>query len=270
MYLTGTGDERSVACMKVPRPLLFRCCVACACALVFASRAGAQVAQPSKAMLEADGPPLVTAWTPPVYPDELKREKPPPSGSVTVNFIVSETGAVSGARAVKSSDRRFEEAAVASVEKWVCSPGVDSGKPVAMSVSATLFFKWPAPKTPPQLPPMESLPRMLPKTSAQPVSQPDRVDFPPWIVERIAKGGVVADLQIDTGGKVSGVNKGSAKIEFIINSAGRACLPRVVEAAQPEFGWAAAAALNQWIFAPPMRDGKPAGVRVQAPFDFGM
>jgi len=457
------------------------------CVLVFASRVGAQQ-QPSQAMLEADGPPFVTAWTPPVYPEELKKGKPAPSGNVTVNFIVSETGAASNVRAVKSTDKRFEAAAVASVEKWVFSPGVDTGKPVAMSVSVTLFFKWPAPKTSPLSPPMESLPRVLPKTSAEAVSQPVDVEFPAWIMERITKGVVYADLQIDTAGKVSGVtilatshpdfvlrsekkfrewtfkparqgelvlsgsarvslefmqpfekqpdatpsdvfklsppdgvaaddycdkmpervvvpdpvfpcdlalagksgeatvrftvtelgnisdvsvasasepafgqsleaamagseikvaykagkavpivmtwthyfrqppeqpltnnegdslesaearmirflrnggvvagakgldgglrpvwrampeypaalkakgvSNGSAKIEFIINSEGRACLPRVLEATQPEFGWAAMSALNQWVFDPPTRDGKPADVRVQVPFGF--
>ena len=476
---------------------LFRWCVACvgcACALVFAWRAGAQAGQgqqqPSQAMLEADGPPLVTAWTPPVYPEELKGAKPPPSGSVTVHFIVSETGGVGNVRAAGSTDKRFEAAAVASVEKWVCSPGVDSGKPVAMSVSARLFFKWPDAnaKKPSLSPPVESLPQMLPRTSAEPVSKPDDVAFPAWILERITKGTVLADLQIDTHGKVSGVtilaathpdfvlrsekkfrewtfkpasqgellvfstvraslrftqpfekqpdatpgdvfklappdgiaaddycdnmpervtvpdpvfpcdlalagksgeatvrftvgergaisdvsvvsatepafgqsleaavadseikaaykagkavpiamtwthyfrqpseqplvnnegdslesaearmirflrnggavagakgldgglrpvwrampkfpvalkakgvSNGSAKIEFIINSEGRACLPRVVEATEPEFGWAAMSALNQWVFDPPTRGGQPADVRVQVPFGF--
>jgi len=64
------------------------------------------------------------------------------------------------------------------------------------------------------------------------------------------------------------VSKGSAKIEFIINSEGRACLPRVVESTEPEFGWAAASALNQWVFTPPTRGGKPTDVRVQVPFGF--
>jgi len=41
-----------------------------------------------------------------------------------------------------------------------------------------------------------------------------------------------------------------------------------LEATQAEFGWAAATALNQWVFNPLTRGGKPADVRVQVPFDF--
>jgi TonB family protein len=51
---------------------------------------------------------------------------------------------------------------------------------------------------------------------------------------------------------------GSAEIEFFIDPDGRAQLPRIVSASQPEFGWAAATAVQQWYYDPPRRQGKPA------------
>jgi len=57
-------------------------------------------------------------------------------------------------------------------------------------------------------------------------------------------------------------------IEFIIDRDGRCRLPRVVSASQPEFGWAAAAAINQWVFAPPTKGGQPVDVKVNIPVDF--
>lgn len=61
---------------------------------------------------------------------------------------------------------------------------------------------------------------------------------------------------------------GQAKIEFIIDANGRVRLPRVVTASRDEFGWAAATAVSQWVFARPLRGGQPVEVRVSMPFDF--
>jgi len=61
---------------------------------------------------------------------------------------------------------------------------------------------------------------------------------------------------------------GEAVIEFIIDRDGRARLPRVVSATQEAFGWAAAAAISQWVFAPPLRKGEPTEVRVSVPVGF--
>jgi TonB family protein len=61
---------------------------------------------------------------------------------------------------------------------------------------------------------------------------------------------------------------GKAVIEFVVDREGRARLPRVVSASHPEFGWSAASALSQWVFAPPRRGGEPVDVNVSIPFEF--
>lgn len=62
--------------------------------------------------------------------------------------------------------------------------------------------------------------------------------------------------------------QGSAVIEVIIDKTGRSRVPKIVSATREEFGWAAATAVAQWVFAPPIRGGEPVDVRVQIPFQF--
>ena len=61
---------------------------------------------------------------------------------------------------------------------------------------------------------------------------------------------------------------GEATVEFVIDRDGRARLPRIVAATREEFGWAAATAVAQWLFRPPLRGGAPVEVKVQIPFNF--
>ena len=62
--------------------------------------------------------------------------------------------------------------------------------------------------------------------------------------------------------------QGSALIEFVIDKTGRARVPKIVSTTRDEFGWAAATALQQWIFVPPLRGGQLTDVRVQVPVEF--
>jgi TonB family protein len=63
---------------------------------------------------------------------------------------------------------------------------------------------------------------------------------------------------------------GSAEIEFFIDPEGRAQLPRIVAASQPEFGWAAATAIQQWFFEVPKQHGKPVFVRLRISMEFNL
>ncbi|HUG11653.1 MAG TPA: energy transducer TonB, partial [Opitutaceae bacterium] len=61
---------------------------------------------------------------------------------------------------------------------------------------------------------------------------------------------------------------GTARIEVIVDKKGRAVLPRILEASEPEFGWAAATAVQRWRFDPPTVGGKPVEVKVVIPIRF--
>jgi TonB family protein len=61
---------------------------------------------------------------------------------------------------------------------------------------------------------------------------------------------------------------GNAVIAFVIDREGRCRLARIVSATREEFGWAAATAIERWVFNPPKRNGQPTDVRVSLPVNF--
>jgi TonB family protein len=61
---------------------------------------------------------------------------------------------------------------------------------------------------------------------------------------------------------------GQAEIEFIVDRDGRVLFPRIVSASHEDFGWAAATAVSQWRFNPPMRNGQRVEVRMSVPILF--
>jgi TonB family protein len=61
---------------------------------------------------------------------------------------------------------------------------------------------------------------------------------------------------------------GQAEIEFIVDRDGRVLFPRIVSASHEDFGWAAATAVAQWKFNPPMHNGQRVEVRMSVPVIF--
>jgi TonB family protein len=61
---------------------------------------------------------------------------------------------------------------------------------------------------------------------------------------------------------------GAATIQFIVDRTGRGRMARIISATREEFGWAAATAVEQWVFDPPRRGGQPVDVRVSISFQF--
>lgn len=61
---------------------------------------------------------------------------------------------------------------------------------------------------------------------------------------------------------------GQAEIEFIVTSEGKVLFPHIISATQEDFGWAAAAAVAQWRFQPPTRNGHKVDVRLTVPVLF--
>jgi outer membrane biosynthesis protein TonB len=54
-------------------------------------------------------------------------------------------------------------------------------------------------------------------------------------------------------------------VEFVVDHAGHAQLPRIVSSTDPDFGWAAATAVGRWQFTIPTKEGKPVDVLVRVP-----
>jgi protein TonB len=75
----------------------------------------------------------------PTYPPEARQSAR--EGEVTVAFEVDETGHVFGARAVSSTDRIFDDAAVRAVSKWRFEPGTVSGRAVRFRMAVPIVFR---------------------------------------------------------------------------------------------------------------------------------
>ena len=92
----------------------------------------------------ADGPafdvkPVPLKTPPPEYPLSLKREGL--DGVVAVKVMIDVTGAVSECSVSKSTDPRFDEAALAAVKKWKFKPAQKDGAPVAIKIIIPIHFQ---------------------------------------------------------------------------------------------------------------------------------
>ena len=83
-------------------------------------------------------PAVPVRMVPPVYPYEMKRDGI--TGVVTVGFEVDEQGMVQNPAVIKSTDSRFDQAALDAVKKWKFKPGKKDGVPTKMKVAIPLQF----------------------------------------------------------------------------------------------------------------------------------
>lgn len=61
---------------------------------------------------------------------------------------------------------------------------------------------------------------------------------------------------------------GQAEIEFVVTAEGNVVCPRIISASQEDFGWAAAAAVAQWRFEAPTKNGQKVDARMTVPILF--
>ena len=87
---------------------------------------------------ELDRTPRTRFQAAPLYPAEARRDGR--SGTVTVEFVVDESGAVVAPRVASSSDRIFEEAALRAVAKWRFEPGRRHGQIVRFRMAVPIQF----------------------------------------------------------------------------------------------------------------------------------
>src|SRR5260221_92779 len=80
--------------------------------------------------LTVNGAALLRIWAPPAYPPDAVKERM--GGEASIRMVVDEKGIVTLARVLDATDPRLGEAALAAARKWVFSPALDSGKPVAI------------------------------------------------------------------------------------------------------------------------------------------
>lgn len=196
-------------------------------------------------------PPKPAVLPEPVYPRDLLMAGE--EGSASVAFNVSDRGAVADVLLQEASRPEFGAALVAAVQTWRFEAALHSHTPAAAHLIATCKFA---------LPEKGAVNRLVLalRPGGEGVGGAGGLDErlqPLWRISPVYPQALL-----------TGKPAGKAVIEFIIDREGRARLPHVVSASQDEFGWAAAAAISQWVFAPPLRGGQSVDVKVSVPVNF--
>jgi protein TonB len=88
---------------------------------------------------ELDKPPTLVASVSPSYPNDLRKKRV--EGSVTLVFLLDETGRIEDARVENSSHPGFEQPALDALRKWRFKPGTKEGTPVKTHMRLPMNFK---------------------------------------------------------------------------------------------------------------------------------
>lgn len=197
----------------------------------------------------------------PVYPFELLRKKI--AGEAKVSCVVGVDGRVKSTRILSATRPEFGAALAAAIEAMEFGYATVEGEPVATVLGYRHTFR-PNPRE-----------RMEPRVSAVLAEEWHAMEF----INRPKRLGFAAQLDRPIQPKnqpapayptamLDRRANGEATIEFLLDEKGRPRLPRIVQATDPAFGYAAAQAISAWEFDPPTRSGAPTVMRVAAPFRF--
>ncbi|MFY9924478.1 MAG: TonB family protein [Opitutaceae bacterium] len=204
-----------------------------------------------------DEPPKPLVIGAPVYPYELLAQKI--KGRATVTFAIAPSGRTASIAVVSASRPEFGAAAAAMVAAWTFEPAIKDGRPSWAILRREQVFD----RDDPSFPVSESALRLLrdlKKTPCPVLTDARLLDAPikgtyqpsPIVPQSVAEAKAPAN----------------ATIEFIVDHAGHAQLPRIVTATNPDFAWAAATAVGRWQFTAPTVKGRPADVLVSIPMNY--
>jgi TonB family protein len=183
------------------------------------------------------GAALLRTWAPPVYPPDALKERT--GGIAVIRMVVDEKGNVASARVLDASDPRLGEAALAAVRKWVFSPALDEGRPVAMSMDAPVEFspdEAASARKPGFLPPADQTPQPSQRTPGK-ANESYSADYPDALLDR----------------DVSGI----VRFSCTIAPDGRAVAVKVIVASHSDFVIPALRSLDRWTFTPAMQGDLP-------------
>jgi TonB family protein len=204
-----------------------------------------------------DDPPKPLVISAPVYPFDLLVGKV--KGKASVTFVVDPTGRTRMVTIQSASQPEFGAAAVAMVEAWTFEPAKKSGKPSWALLRKDEVFS----RSSAEFPLNESAERLLKAMKKDPCP----IVKDAHLLDATPKGRFLPPPVVPPGLEKSG--KGAdALVEFIIDHAGHAQLPRIISASDPDFGWAAATAVSRWQFTTPTKGGKPVDIIARIPLSY--
>ena len=202
-----------------------------------------------------DRQPRILVAVDPVYPYDLLLAGTP--GEAVADVAVKADGTVRSVTILSATQPEFGRALAAALECWVFTPAQRQGLKVPILITKRHRFILPREGAGPS-----SLARLVAQIRAGDTAglAAEKLDAPPRPLFQVAPR-YPEELRAP-------LPAGRAEIEFVIDADGRGQLARIASASDERFGWAAATAVERWVFAPPKRGGQPAPVRWKLPFDF--
>jgi TonB family protein len=202
-----------------------------------------------------DHPPRFVNMLTPIYPSELLVAGV--SGEAEVEFLVPASGGVQQLRVAWADHPAFGESLAFTVQQMDFIPAYQNGKTVncwfalAVRFDAVGLQEWPSAQD-------NEAAQLLANEPEKVLSSSKELDKPVTPIWKFSPG-IPKDREAP---------EGSAVVEFIINSEGYVCLPRIVSATKPEIGYLAMKTILRWKFTPPTVNGQPVFIRRQMPFVF--
>ena len=221
---------------------------------------------PAARATKSETPPAIeTPWkihqtTSAIYPLRL-RQAGVRHGEAHLRVSITAAGKLSDVLVIASTHREFGEEALRTIKEWRFEPARIDGEPVGVVGDVVFEFTVNGPIAIEKRlaatggPREEDLADYAYK--AQGTKRLDRIPTPKHVVPPVypkewADRGIV----------------GHATVEFYIDETGTARVPVATSAAHPYLAAAAVAAVSQWRFEPPTRDGKPVLACLEQDFNF--
>lgn len=201
-----------------------------------------------------DYAPLMLRFCEPAYPfDALVAKR---DGEVKLRVFLDAREVVERTEVVSTSAADFALAMQAAVETWQFVPAATrTGPTPSMFYVERKFFSAGY-----RRPVAENVALKLVRKSPEKLATPNSLERSPRPIYRVAPQYPRALLAERP--------EGEATVEFVIYETGEVALPRIIAASRMEFGFAAMNAIQQWVFTPPIRQGRAASVRTQMTFSF--
>jgi TonB family protein len=199
--------------------------------------------------------PLLTSA--PVYPYDLLIANV--KGKASVTFVIDTVGRTRAVKVLSASRPEFGAATIAMIGAWKFEPAKKNGKPCWALLRKDQVFERDADEFP-MNDSAERLLGVLKKDPSKILIDFRSLDSP--LKGRFMPSPVVPESLGATAIPVEAV------VEFVVDHAGHAQLPRIISSTNPEFGWAAATAVGRWQYTVPSKNGKAVDVRVRVPLRF--
>jgi TonB family protein len=204
-----------------------------------------------------DEPPRPILTSAPVYPYDLLIQSV--KGKASITFKVDPQGRPHEVTVLSATDPEFGAAAKAMLESWNYEPAKKEGKPCWCYLRKDADFVLSGG----EFPVNDSTERLLGVLR----KDPTKILKACRLLDSLPKGRFTPSPVVPESVRTANV-EAKAVVEFIVDQAGHAQLPRVISASSADFGWAAATAVARWQYTAPLQNGRAVDVRVRVPLVF--